>query len=77
MKVCNCDHRAFVECPRLLGSYWAAALVSIENDALFSLVTQAYSEKGNPSSPNRSRTYDNPITSSDVATTELQETRGS
>ena len=29
-------------------------------------VTQAYSEKQIPSSPNRSRTYDLPITSSDA-----------
>ena len=32
----------------------------------FQSVTQAYSEKEIPSSPNRSRTYDLPITSSDA-----------
>ena len=32
----------------------------------YSVVTQAYSEKEIPSSPNRSRTYDLPITSSDA-----------
>ena len=32
----------------------------------YSLMTQAYSEKEIPSSPNRSRTYDLPITSSDA-----------
>ena len=31
----------------------------------YSVMTQAYSEKEIPSSPNRSRTYDLPITSSD------------
>ena len=38
----------------------------------YSVMTQAYLEKEIPSSPNRSRTYDLPITSS---TTELQETQ--
>ena len=32
----------------------------------YSVMTQAYSEKEIPSSPNRSRTYDLPITSSDA-----------
>ena len=32
----------------------------------YSVMTQAYSEKEIPSSPNRSRTYDIPITSSDA-----------
>ena len=32
----------------------------------YSVMTQAYSEKEIPSSPNRSRTYNLPITSSDV-----------
>ena len=32
----------------------------------YSVMTQAYSEKEFPSSPNRSRTYDLPITSSDA-----------
>ena len=32
----------------------------------YSVITQAYSEKEIPSSPNRSRTYDLPITSSDA-----------
>ena len=32
----------------------------------YSVLTQAYSEKEIPSSPNRSRTYDLPITSSDA-----------
>ena len=32
----------------------------------YSVMTQAYSEKEVPSSPNRSRTYDLPITSSDA-----------
>ena len=32
----------------------------------YSVMTQAYSEKEIPSSPNRSRNYDLPITSSDV-----------
>ena len=35
-------------------------------DLLFQSVTQAYSGKGNPSSLNRSRTYDLLITSSDA-----------
>ena len=35
-------------------------------DAVFQSVTQPYLVKENPSSPNRSRTYDLPITSSDV-----------
>ena len=43
----------------------------------YSVMTQAYSEKEIPSSPNRSRTYDLPITSSDALPHELQETRGS
>ena len=42
----------------------------------YSVMTQAFSEKEIPSSPNRSRTYDLPITSLD-STAELQETRGS
>ena len=42
----------------------------------YSVMTQAFLEKEIPSSPNRSRTYNLPITSSDT-TTELQETRGS
>ena len=33
---------------------------------IFQWVTKAYSENENPSSPNRSRTYDLPITSSDA-----------
>ena len=37
-----------------------------ENDVFFRWVTQAYSEKEKPISPNRSRTYDLPITSSDA-----------
>ena len=37
-----------------------------ENDVLFQRVTQAYSEKRNPSAPTRSRTLDLPITSSDA-----------
>ena len=37
-----------------------------ENDVLFQKVTQAYSEKRNPSAPIRSRTLDLPITSSDA-----------
>ena len=37
-----------------------------ENDALFRKVTQAYSEKRNPSAPIRSRALDLPITSSDA-----------
>ena len=41
----------------------------IEND-IFQSVTQAYSEKEISSSPNRSRTYDLPITSLE----ELQQT---
>ena len=32
----------------------------------YSVMTQAYSEKEIPSSPNRSRTYDLPITGSDA-----------
>ena len=32
----------------------------------YSVMAQAYSEKEIPSSPNRSRTYDLPITSSDA-----------
>ena len=32
----------------------------------YSVMTQSYSEKEIPSSPNRSRTYDLPITSSDA-----------
>ena len=49
----------------------------IQSEFRIQSVTQAYSEKENPSFPNRSRTYDFPITSSDALTTELQETRGS
>ena len=37
-----------------------------ENDVCFQSVTQAYSEKEIPSSPNKSRTKDLPITSSDA-----------
>ena len=37
-----------------------------ENDVLFRKVTQAYSEKRNPSAPIKSRTKDLPITSSDA-----------
>ena len=33
---------------------------------MYSVMTQAYSEKEIPSSPNRSQTYDLPITSSDT-----------
>ena len=36
------------------------------NNTYYSVMTQAYSEKEIPSSPNRSRTYDPPITSSDA-----------
>ena len=35
-------------------------------DEIFQLVTQAYSEKEIPSAPNRSRTYDLPISTSDA-----------
>ena len=37
-----------------------------ENDVFFQSVTQAYSEKENPSASIRSRTYNLPITSSDA-----------
>ena len=42
-----------------------AKLEKIYENDIFQWVTQAYSEREIPSSPNRSRTYDLPITSSD------------
>ena len=41
----------------------------------YSVMTQAYSEKEIPSSPNRSRTYDLPITSSDALPLNFMQTK--
>ena len=57
-------------CAEGQATFWFAKVIhkqTSEND-IFQSVTQAYSEKEIPSSSNRSRTYDLPITSSDALT---------
>ena len=55
----------FLLSPKANRGLFKLPLLIIENDVLFRNDT-AYSEKEIPSSPNRSRTYDLPITSSDA-----------
>ena len=56
-------------CDSYINANFCIVIVSRENIirmTCYSVMTQAYSEKEIPSSPNRSRTYDLPITSSDA-----------
>ena len=63
--VCNCEY----ENPNLLYDLCIEVnipAIKIMRMMYYSVMTQAYSEKEIPSSPNRSRTYNLPITSSDA-----------